>query len=65
MQKQVAITTATFAETSIRPLDRLGAHGFEVILNPYKRRLTEPETREILSGDVTGVIADPDRNGDR
>lgn len=57
MRKQVAITTATFAETSCRPLDRLGANGFEVILNPYKRRLTEPETLEILAGGVTGMIA--------
>lgn len=51
---KILITTSSF-ETK-EALEKLQARGFEVILNPYKRKVTSEELRQLLSG-VIGLIA--------
>ena len=49
----VLITTSSFGENAIRILEQ---SGFEVINNPYKRKVSKPELFQLLNG-VEGVIA--------
>ena len=49
----VLITTSSFGEDAIRIL---GQSGFEVINNPYKRKITQTELTSLLKG-VHGIIA--------
>jgi len=49
----VLITTSSFGEDAIRILEQ---SGFEVINNPYKRKITQTELTSLLEG-VYGVIA--------
>ena len=53
---KVAVTTSTFAQYSPEPLELLRAAGYEVVLNPHGRALTEDEAVEVLRGCV-GVVA--------
>ena len=53
---KVLLGPSTFAEMDKAPLERLMAAGFEVINNPYKRKLTEEELLKLLPG-VEGLIA--------
>lgn len=52
----IQISTSGFAEKDARPLTRLREAGFEVRLNPYKRKLTIAESQALLA-DVLGLIA--------
>ncbi len=54
--KKIFIASSTFAEIDKRPLEELKKAGFEIIANPYKRRLTEKEIID-LGKDCAGVIA--------
>ncbi|MGB3113187.1 MAG: hydroxyacid dehydrogenase, partial [Candidatus Omnitrophota bacterium] len=54
---KVLITTSTFAEYDSAPLDMLKARGFEVILNPYKRKLTKEESIKLYGDEISAVIA--------
>ncbi len=55
MQK-ILITTSSFnLETA--EVRALKDAGYEVVLNPYKRRLSESEVSELLTPDVVGMIA--------
>jgi len=56
VKEKILITTSTFAAADRTPLKMLEDAGFEVILNPYKRKLEKTETKELLKG-VTGLIA--------
>ncbi|MDC1174971.1 phosphoglycerate dehydrogenase [Bacteriovoracaceae bacterium] len=47
--KKVLITTSSFGEFSSDPLDRLNEKGFEPVLNPYKRKVTERELIELIN----------------
>jgi len=47
MQK-VLITTSSFAQNDPAPLHKLQEKGLKVILNPYKRKLTEAEVTALL-----------------
>ena len=49
----VLITTSSFGEDAIRILEQ---SGFEVINNPYKRKITQTELTSLLEG-VHGIIA--------
>lgn len=53
---KVAVTTSSFCEHDSRPLDLLKSAGFDVILNPYARKL---KTEEVISvgKDAVGIIA--------
>jgi D-3-phosphoglycerate dehydrogenase len=53
---KVLISTASFAEHDRAPLDLLKSSGFEIILNPYKRKLKPEEVME-LARDCEGIIA--------
>jgi D-3-phosphoglycerate dehydrogenase len=53
---RVLIGPSSFAAVDTAPLDRLRAAGFDVVENPYGRKLTERELRELLAG-VVGLIA--------
>ncbi len=53
---KIAVTTSTFAQYSKEPLDLLRAAGYEVVLNPHGRALTEDEAVEVLQG-CAGVVA--------
>ncbi|MBF0504266.1 MAG: hydroxyacid dehydrogenase [Candidatus Omnitrophica bacterium] len=53
---KILLGPSTFAETDKSPLEKLASAGFEVIHNPYKRKLTEDELLKLLPG-VVGLIA--------
>lgn len=53
---RVLISTSSFAEHDKTPLNLLESNGFEVILNPYKRRLNPGEVVE-LARNCEGIIA--------
>ncbi|TAN45294.1 MAG: hydroxyacid dehydrogenase [Nitrospirae bacterium] len=53
---KIAITTSSFGKYDTRPLDILGVKGYEIVLNPYKRTLSEGEVLEVCNG-VVGIIA--------
>lgn len=59
MQKEnkVLIGTSSFAALDKTPMERLISSGFEVIDNPYKRKLTKEELLDLLSTDVIGLLA--------
>lgn len=54
--KRILIGPSSYGEASPEPLERLRAAGYEIIDNPYKRRLTREELLELLP-DVVGLIA--------
>ncbi len=54
---KVLLGPSTFALYDKAPIDRLINAGCEVIDNPYKRKLTKSELLELLSDNVTGLIA--------
>ncbi len=56
MIPKIAITTTSFAKLDNQPLQLLKNSGFEVTLNPYRRKLTGNEVVE-LTADVVGLIA--------
>lgn len=53
---KILLGPSTFAELDRAPLQKLLDAGFEVIENPYKRKLTKEELLKLLSG-VVGLIA--------
>ncbi|PJB69222.1 MAG: hydroxyacid dehydrogenase [Alphaproteobacteria bacterium CG_4_9_14_3_um_filter_47_13] len=55
MQK-ILITTSSF-DLELPEIKTLRESGYEVVLNPYGRRLTEAEIRELLTPDIVGLIA--------
>ena len=54
--KKIVISTASFAESDKKPLELLRAKGYEVIINPFKRKLSPTELVQ-LSGEAVGIIA--------
>ncbi len=55
-KNKVLIGPSSFAELDREPLDKLIDQGFEVINNPFHRKITPSELKDLLSG-VTGLIA--------
>lgn len=53
----VLIGPSSFAEIDRSPLERLSLAGYRIIDNPYKRKLTRLELKELLDDDVCGIIA--------
>ncbi|MFH1841380.1 MAG: phosphoglycerate dehydrogenase [Candidatus Nealsonbacteria bacterium] len=53
---KVLITTSNFGAVDKKPLDKLEKEGFEVINNPYHRKVTVEELRKLLP-DIVGLIA--------
>lgn len=56
MKKKVLIGPSSFAAIDRTPLNRLLASGFEVIGNPFGRKITKKELIDLLPG-VNGLIA--------
>ena len=54
---KLLISTSSFDLQSNQILQNLQDQGFEIILNPYGRKLKETEVLELLSDDVIGIIA--------
>jgi D-3-phosphoglycerate dehydrogenase len=54
---KILIGPSTFGESDRTPLDCLIKTGFEVIDNPFKRKLTKKELLDLLSSEVIGLIA--------
>jgi D-3-phosphoglycerate dehydrogenase / 2-oxoglutarate reductase len=54
---KILIGPSSFASLDYAPMEKLLGAGCEVIDNPYKRKLTEEELLELLSGDINGLIA--------
>ena len=54
---KILITTSSFDLNNLPQADQLRAAGFDIVLNPYKRRLTEEEAGILLKDDVVAMIA--------
>lgn len=57
MASKILIGPSSFAEIDKTPMNRLIAAGYEVVDNPYKRKLTKEELLNFLKDDVVGLIA--------
>lgn len=57
MNHKILISTSSFDLQNFYKLEQLTAAGFEVILNPFKRRLSESEVSTLLSNEVVGLLA--------
>jgi len=57
MASKILIGPSSFAELDRTPLEKLLARGFEVIKNPFKRKITKEELQELLNKDVVGILA--------
>ncbi len=58
MTKNILITTSSFQVDDNEALRQLKADGYDIVLNPYGRRLTEDEITDLLaSHDPIGMIA--------
>lgn len=57
MASKILIGPSSFAETDKTPLNRLIADSYEVVNNPYKRKLTKKELLDLFDDDVVGLIA--------
>ena len=55
-QKRVLIAPSSFAELDPEPVNKLVVHDFEVVNNPFHRKLTTSELKDLLP-EVTGLIA--------
>ena len=56
MNHKILLGPSSFASLDSAPLDRLVSDGFEVVNNPFSRKLTKQELLDLLPG-VTGIIA--------
>lgn len=54
---KVLLGPSSFGEFDDEVLNYLKESGYEVILNPYKRKLTKQELFELLNDDIFGLIA--------
>lgn len=54
--RKVLIGPSSFGESDPAPLNKLVAHGFDVIKNPFRRKLSRDELVKLLPG-VSGLIA--------
>jgi D-3-phosphoglycerate dehydrogenase len=54
---KLLISTSSFDVKSNQILQDLQAQGFEIVLNPYGRKLKEAEVLQLLSDEVVGMIA--------
>jgi len=54
---KLLISTSSFDLKNNQILQNLQQQGFEIVLNPYGRKLKESELLELLSDDVVGMIA--------
>ncbi len=53
---KIVVSTSTFASASNEPLDLLKSNGFEIVINPYGRKLSQEEIIKLLNG-ASGLLA--------
>lgn len=54
---KILVGPSSFAAIDKTPMERLVSEGYEVIDNPFRRKLTKKELLDLLSLDVIGLIA--------
>lgn len=57
LSRQILLGPSTFAERDPSPVLKLKARGYDVISNPYKRKLIKSELQALLKPEVIGLIA--------
>lgn len=57
MPSKILVGPSSFAEKDRTPLNRLRAAGYDVVDNPYRRKLTKTELFELLTPEVIGILA--------
>jgi len=57
MPNKILISTSSFDISASASLKRIAEKGFEIIQNPYGRRLTEAEVGDLLKRGMMGMIA--------
>jgi D-3-phosphoglycerate dehydrogenase len=57
MASKILIGPSSFAAMDKTPINRLIAAGYEVVDNPYKRKLTKQELLDLLDSNIVGLIA--------
>lgn len=56
MNQKILLGPSSFAQLDSAPMDKLISAGFEVVNNPFGRKLTKQELLDLLPG-ITGIIA--------
>ena len=56
MKKKILASPSSIGQIASDPFDLLESHGYEVVRNPFGRKLTEDETIE-LAKDCVGIVA--------
>jgi len=56
MKPKILISTSSFGQTDVRPVEMLNSSGVEYVMNPYGRKLKREETVSLLR-DMDGLIA--------
>jgi D-3-phosphoglycerate dehydrogenase len=54
---KVLFTTSSFDLNNFKEIDLLNSLGFESVINPYGKRLTEDQVASLLDEDVVGMVA--------
>lgn len=54
---KILVTTSSFSSAADTELAQLRGAGYEIVLNPHRRRLSEDEAQALLAPDVVGMIA--------
>lgn len=54
---KILITTSSFGILDKSPLDKLRHEGFEIVMNPYGRKLSQQEALKLYTPEIDGVIA--------
>ena len=57
MPQKILISTSSFDKDANPVLQRLASLGFEIVLNPHGRRLSEAEAGALLADGVVAMIA--------
>lgn len=57
MKKKIILGPSSYCEISNNPIELLQHNGFEVIKNPYGRKLIKKELLNLIDKDVVGIIA--------
>jgi D-3-phosphoglycerate dehydrogenase len=54
---RILFTTSSFDLTNFEEKEELSKKGYEFLVNPYGKRLTEDQVDELLTDDVVGMVA--------
>ena len=57
MKYKILITTSSFNLNNFPKLDDLKSSGFEIVLNPYGKKMTENQILDLIDKNVIAMIA--------